>query len=133
MGAGDLGLLIGLPISITAFGTLLSSNGIGNLVIISLASIALAVVLAGISQYLSGAEISIFGTGIKLPDITGWWLRFMFIGAFLGTFYTGNILAGLSLYSSMPYFIGAILVTVLSGMFIFGIMAFSSGTSSGGN
>jgi hypothetical protein len=130
LGVG-LSFLIGFPIGASVLATLLSASGIVSLAVISISAIALAVIAAGISQYLSGASIGFLTFNIQLPEITGWWLRFIFASTFLVTFYSANLLAAFSIFASMPMYLGIVLPAILSGMFIFGVFDFASGDSGG--
>lgn len=130
MGSLDSGVLLGLPIIAATFLTLLL-NGVSNLVFISIGAIALAAVAAGLSQILSGASFQIFGTGVTFPEMTGWFLRFLFTTTFLTTYYTANILTGINLILEMPFYLGVLIVGVLSSMFVWGLFTYSSSDSGG--
>lgn len=131
MGQGDIGILIGLPVAAATFATLLTSMGPTLILFIGIGAIAVAFVAAGIAQLLSGASFSILGTGLTLPQVTGWSLRFLFTTTFLTAYYAANLISGLNVLGGMPYYFGVLIVGVLSTMFIFGVFSMSSGGSSG--
>jgi hypothetical protein len=121
--------LIGMPIAASVLASLFI-YGPSLLVFVSVASLTLGSAAVAIASLLSGVQFQIFATGVTLPDIKGWALKFIFILTFLGTFYTTNMAGSLNLFLAIPQSMGLVLVGVFTSMFVFGMFGLTT-TSEG--
>jgi hypothetical protein len=117
--------LISVPIGVSIFASLLTT-GPTLLIFVSVAAFVVAAAVVAVASLLSGLSFSIFASGVTLPDIKGWALKFTFIVTFLTTFYVTNVVTSLGIVLNIPYGVGIVLMGIFSSMFVFGIFSLVS-------
>lgn len=119
--------LIGLPLAISMFASMLN-GGVVSTIFITVAALVVAIAAAIAAQALgSGASGSILGTGIELPDIKDFSLKLIFSSTFLGALYLGNVIGGITLILSVPLGIGLIIFGVLTTLYTLGLYSILAG------
>jgi len=122
-------ILIGLPVGLSMFLVMLTSDGTG-LLLLGITTIATVVITAAVTGIVGSFDgISFLGFGVDFSD---WGKRFLAIFTFVSVYFLSNMLAGLNLILSIPSYLGVAAFLVLSVCLVFGLYDWAAGQSGSG-